>query len=312
MTLISHTDFYFENLKVKQTVKENTVQKTKLPNAILTFNNSNSDGKIGFFQQSNKRGDCYLLASLLSISNTTTGAEILKKNITKDKLGNFQITLPGAIAVKKDYANDNKKCYVTGRYTITLADINKARQSGKYSKGDIDVLLYELAFERYRKEVLKTNQANNQQSQYGMAGQYVGNGTFADPLKGGQSNDAIFILTGRKSKDYSISSNSVASISSQSIKSIDIQDGKLSRKGVEHFFEKMTKDPDRYAATFYLKLDNGKGDHGYHALTLSRVDKDKVYFINPWNSKKEFSLSKEGFFKAAYHITIADLKGSYG
>ena len=275
-------------------------------NPILNFRNNVSDGQIGAFKQQST-GDCYLLASLISISKTKAGAAILKNNIKRNKNGNYTVTLPGAIEVRKDYARDNKQCYVTGSYTITKEEIAQARKnSKKYASGDIDVLIYELAFEKYRKEVLKTNKINGQHSVQDMAGQYTGHGTFAQPLEAGTTNDAIFILTGNKSKSYKVPASSVASISSESIKSIDVSDGRLSQMGAERYLDLMNKDPDRFAITFSLKLDNGRGKHGYHALALSRVDDERVYFINPWNSKKEFSLTKEEFIRSAYNITVSD------
>ena len=275
---------------------------------ILSLNNNTSDGTIGHFKQSSQTGDCYLLASLYSISKTTVGAEIIKNNITKNKNGTYTITLPGAKMVKDDYENNNKRCFISGTYTITPNEIRTARKSGKYSKGDFDVLLYELAFEKYRKEVLKTNSVNNQTSQYGMAGQYTGHGTIEDPLSAGQTNDAIFILTGKKSMNYYISSEQVCSIDSNSIKSIDVRSKKLSKLGVQRLLEQKNKNPNQYAITFSLKLDNGEGKHGYHALSVSRVENGRVYFINPWNSDKEFSLTTDEFFRSAYNINVTDFE----
>lgn len=272
---------------------------------ILKFQNTISDGRIGFFRQRGT-GDCYLLASLVAISKTKNGAEILKNNIKKNKNGSYTITLPGAIAVKKDYAKDGKKCYITGTYTITGSDIAKARKGNKYSSGDIDVLLYELAFEKYRKEVMKTNKENGQESEYGLAGQYIGGGTFASPLDGGQTNDATFILTGKKSKNYYISANKVQSVNSESIKGIDVVDGNLSKLGTKRYLDLMSKNPGRYAMTFSIKIDDGKGKEEYHAIAITRVDKDRVYFTNSWNTKKEFSMSKEDFFNVAYDINVTD------
>lgn len=289
---------------IMQTDKNNRVREILL----FQFNNQ-SDGKIGDFSQG-RIGDCYFLASLKSISGSDIGAEILKNNIKKTSNNSFKITLPGALLVKRDYATKNKKCYITGEYTITKAEIDKARKSKRYSKGDLDVLLYELAFEKYRKEVIKTNAINNQRSEYGQAGQYVGGGSLQDPLKGGYGNDAIFILTGKKSNNYRISPENIESISSSSIKGIDIIESELTRKGAENLLNKAEKDPNRYAITFSLKLDDGRGKHGYHEVSLVKVEGDKIYFSNPWKSNKIFSITKDEFFRTTFNISIVDLKGS--
>lgn len=274
------------------------------------FQNSSStisDGVIGNFKQSSKTGDCYLLSSLYSLSTTTEGKVILKNNIKKESNGNFKITLPGAIIVKKDYEKDNKQCFITGIYTITKSEISRARKSGKYSQGDIDVLLYELAFEKYRKEVIKTNEANHQTSQYGIAGQYIGDGTMANSLNGGQGHDAMFILTGKKSKQYLVSAENVYAINPDSIKSISSVDSNLSRLGTSRLLDNMEKNPGRYSVTISFKLDNGNKNYGYHALSISKVENGRVYFVNPWDSTKQFSLTKEELLKCTYNISILDL-----
>lgn len=278
----------------------------KVNDLIFRFNPEySSDGIIGDFSQSTQRGDCYLLASLYSLSKTSKGAEILKNNIKKENNGSFTISLPGAKIIRKDYEKNKKKCCISGTYTITQAEIKRARKSGKYSKGDLDVLLYELAFEKYRKEVISTNKMNNQGSQYGIAGQYAGNGTNADPLKGGVGHDAMFVLTGKQSMDYEVSASTVASINSEHIKTVESRKKKkLSKQGIERLLDNKAKNPERYSITFGLKLD-GKS---YHALSINKVENGRVYFVNPWNSKKEFSLSIKEFMRSAYQISVVDME----
>ncbi len=268
------------------------------------YNRSQSDGEIGLYRQG--RGDCYLLASLSSISQTKAGARILKENIKQDNQGNYVITLPGAVAVKNNYARDGKTCYISGRYTISKYDVMKARVSREYSKGDVDVLLYELAFEKYREEVLKTNRANGLPNVQGVAGQTAGDATMDNLLDGGQSRDAIFILTGKKSKQYSISPSRVEAVDREDIKApIYVTEESLSKRDTEHFLDKIQKEPGRYAVTFSLKVKNG-GRDAHHALTVTRVEGDKIYFVNPWNSGKELSMTREEFFYATYAVTVAD------
>ena len=278
-------------------------------NTIFNFNEEFvSDGVIGNFRQGDKAGDCYLLSALYSLSKTSNGAAIIKNNIKKEKDGSYTVMLPGAIIIKNDYAKNRKKCSITGVYKITSAEIKKARGSKKYSSGDIDVLLYELAFAKYRREVILTNNMNQQSSQYGIAGQYTGNATFFDPLKGGVGHDAMFVISGKQSSDYEVSANTVSSINSSSIKTIQSRKKKIDRRGVQRLLDKKAKNPGRYSITFGLKLDNGTGKDGYHALSVTRIENGRVYFVNPWDTKKEFSMTIDGFMKSAYQISFVDME----
>ena len=269
----------------------------------------NCDGVIGDFRQSYITGDCYLLSSLYSLSKTEKGAEILKNNIKKEKNGSYTVTLPGALIIKKDYAKMNKKCCITGRYTITASELSKAVKNANYANGDADVVLYELAFEKYRKEVMETNKLNHQNSHYGNAGQYTGNATGSHPLNGGIGHDAIFVLTGKQSVNYEISSSSVAAIDTQHIKTVHSA-STINRKSLERLLNKIEKNPGRYSGTFSIKLKENGQITGYHAVSISKIKNGRVYFVNPWNSKKEFSLSKQEFLRAAYQVNIVDMEES--
>ena len=127
-------------------------------------------------------------------------------------------------------------------------------------------------------------------------------------MRGGVGHDAMFILTGKQSMDYEVSASSVDSVDEASIKTIESRKKKLSRKGLEHLLDKKAKNPQRYSITFGLKLKNGNKKETYHALSISKIENNRVYFVNPWNTKKEFSISKEEFLKSAYQISIVDME----
>ena len=290
--------------------KNNYIEKKQLNNfSPIAFKNSMDfdtvDGIIGNFKQG-KIADCYILSALISLANTEIGAEILKNNIKNIANNSYEVTLPGAEIVNNNYKLENKKSFITGKYIITSSEIENARKSGKYSSGDLDVLIYELAFEKYREEVLKTKEINKQKSEYGQAGQYTGDGTFLDPLNGGNSHDAIFILTGKKSKNYKISSEDVLPYPKgyiQSSKTNTIETT-LNKRGVENLLDKFEKNPRRYAISFSLRLDDG----GRHAVSLTKIRGNRIYFSNPWNTEKEFSLAKDDLFKYAYNVIISDMQ----
>lgn len=99
-----------------------------------------TDGKIDDFKQMGY-GDCWLLASLNALKDTVIGSKLIKESVIHKSNGDITINLKG---VKKSY-------------TFTPEEIVQAINDGKkigkrYSEGDIDVVLFELAVQRFRKE----------------------------------------------------------------------------------------------------------------------------------------------------------------
>ncbi len=99
-------------------------------------------------------GDCYLLATLNSLQETESGKEILKEAIVDNGDGSFTVNLKG----------------VNMSYTFTTEDLEAAEVmladgslggsavvgSGneRYSNGDDDAMLVEMAIEKFREEAL--------------------------------------------------------------------------------------------------------------------------------------------------------------
>lgn len=98
-----------------------------------TYIQNEADGEIEHFEQG-RRGDCWLLSQLNSLSQTSWGRDAIKNSVVKNKDTNsYTIKFAG----------------VDFETTITQKDIQKARKSYKYSYGDLDVLMFEIATEKY-------------------------------------------------------------------------------------------------------------------------------------------------------------------
>ena len=273
------------------------------------YNKINSDGVISNFRQG-RIGDCYLLAGLSALASTEDGAKILKDNMKRNKNGSYTITFPGAAMVNEDYKKEGKISYIKNSYTITPQEVARAKKSGKYAKGDDDVIMYELAFEKYRKDVMRTNRANKLNPQKFESGQYIGGGTTASPLNGGYSADAMFILTGRKSTAFYGNYQTCELISVNTIKGINPIKQRIPSRLVEKYLNKIMNNPERYAVVTSFQLERNGRRTGGHALQITRVTEDRVYLSNPWNSGKEICLTREEFMSSVTGLEIWDSKDS--
>ena len=82
--------------------------------------------------EQNLIGDCWLLSGLNALSNTSFGSEIIKNAITDNNDGTYSI----------HFKVPNTS------FTITEEEIIEAKSRNIYSKGDADMLIMELAFEK--------------------------------------------------------------------------------------------------------------------------------------------------------------------
>ena len=299
-------------------------------------NIAEDNGVIDDFAQG-KRGDCYLLASIEAIKNTKDGQAILQKNVQANPDGSYTITLPGAVVARNHYIEmgEEDKCAITGRYTITKAAIEKAKeQSGKaYAFGDVNVILFELAMEAFRAEVAQTNNALGQRSRDYIAGQY-GPSFIGDSLSGGQMYDAIFMLTGQKSDvydggrkkketcklytpgEYGYVGETPKKLSKGRVgKSADVIE-------VNHVYNKdseLQKLLDRYAGkedqfcitVGFIVAKNGPDGStkagGGHALTVAKITDQYVEVVNPWNTARKERIPRGDFEKMACHLTVTEM-----
>ena len=295
------------------------------------------------------RGDCYLLAGLNSLRESSQGREDLKKIITtgKDpKTGEttYTVTFPGAKKVREKLLAagvPEKDINIKESYTYTESQLHeKAKLAGpKYSVGDKDVLLLEVSYEQYRTDA-KNDKADLKKAKPNMSDRDIEvalhvrgmNARDAkDNLRSGQGGDAVFMLTGREPQEFQRTSvanstdNAVCSIDSNLNMSVvgEFKVDKKQSQQMDSMLNKIEQDCkdgklDNYSATVNFNVSqqtvNGKViAGGGHAFSISKVEGDKVYLRNPWDPTKEIVMTRNEIKKAATGISLTPLSaGSAG
>ncbi len=287
-----------------------------------------TDGYIGDSKQ-NKRGDCYFLAELNAIRNTKAGQKVLQQNCKKNKDGSYTVTLPGANKIREEYAKRGLECPITGTYKISKSALNIAGNNSMYSKGDLEVVAYELAMEAYRAEMYLNQKQNGKTGPRTAEGQRIGTEGNGDVLSGGFTYDAGFILTGAKSEVFradkkryasvtpykdgkygyitrqEMAKRSGADISMYKVKTAGVSEVSSytqKEQAINSMLNKYEGKEGSYALTVSVRVAENGPDGitkagGGHALTVAKITKDTVYVANPWHPNKIEPIPRKDFIK---------------
>lgn len=287
-----------------------------------------TDGYIGDSRQK-KRGDCYFLAELNAIRNTKAGQKVLQQNCKKNKDGSYTVTLPGANKIREEYAKRGLECPITGTYKISKSALNIAGNNSMYSKGDLEVVAYELAMEAYRAEMY-LNQKQHGKAEYGTAeGHRIGTQGNGDVLSGGYAFDAGFILTGGKSEVFMADKKRYASVSpykdgkygyitrqemakrsgadismyqAKTVGVSEVSSYTQKEQAINSMLNKYEGKEGSYALTVNVRVAENGPDGitkagGGHVLTIAKITKDTVYVANPWHPNKIEPIPRKDFIK---------------
>ena len=334
------------------TVKEKIVNKFDEKGVIIGQEKYDKDGKLiesrdfsqvdGNFDTAyqGSRGDCYLLAAINGLAQSEDGQKLLQQNVKQNTDGSFEITLPGAEAIRNDILAGKlgsipaDKVNIESPITITKEELDAAmlKTGASYSSGDKDVLLLELAYEKYRNAVAEFSANNNLKAEdckgIPMLSQTVSSiehkmGGAGDNLSGGQTFEATYILTGKSSavvarKPDEVPTCYVSQPDMQMSIPTNESDAKpMSGEKFDKMIESLIKDSadgkiDNFSATVGFNISqqevNGEIVQGSgHAFSIKSMTKDQVVLANPWDPEKDIVMSMEDFKKGVKSFSMTPL-----
>ena len=236
------------------------------------FNNDNkANGVIDMPAFQGGTGDCVLISGIYAFASDDKGAQLLKDSITINKGANGEI---------ESYTVEFKG--IGESYTITAKELKKATKfklgralgnMAKYSSGDDDMALLELAYKKC------ANESKNENLYFDRSER--------KKLSGVNPSNLFYMLSGTKPTYYS---------PKEIIE--ELESGTLSNDTVAQIgFDKAQKVKDINGDKIKLV--------GRHAYSISEINDETVTLLNPWNTGESIVLSRETFENLKYSDVVA-------
>ncbi len=240
-----------------------------------------SDGNVGNTKQQ-ETGNCYLLSDINSLKLTTWGSKAISDAVSEDGDGGFNVSFYNPQGEKE---------------TIHVsADEVDADTQKKYSEGDVDMRIIEMAAEKFY-----YNHADEEMFKFKSK---------EKPLDGGLAagkTSIMYMLTGKEGHSYEAENckrdPNVPECALSSSRST------LNGEVLQEVLSDFADNPDEMAMTcsfkkqsFLSKLFKGKsGLVPYHGYSVKGVNRDSsgkiesVVLINPWDSSQDVTVSYKEF-----------------
>ena len=254
-----------------------------------TENESNVEiNKIIDESHQGEKGDCWLLSGLNGFSYSSKGAKLIKDSITM-KNNKYKVRLEG----------------INTTITITKDDLVKANKNNTYAKGDGDVLLMELVFEKAFEKI--ENGEIEVDRTFEVMTKHAENESI---LSGGSLAYVVYMLTGDKSIEKVNRFFNDNSVSESDINSV--------KEDFEEVYDKLENNPDNTVGQILFKgssddeiIDiDGEKHKGLnsHSWSIKHVDGDNVTIVNPWDSSKDITVKKDEILKYAISLTYYEFE----
>ena len=289
-----------QDVKLEQQMNtQGQVNRSNLEANIPTI--SDCDGEIKDFKQG-FAGDCWFLSGIKALSATSSGKKYIKDSIVKNSDGSFTVNFKG---VGKSYVISPKE-FQDARNMVE-GDKGLDGTSGifihKYSTGDPDALLLELAMKKYRTDLV--NNKIDLSSMPNYAGAFVCKN---NPEDGGPAAQVFYMLTGKQS----------GTISTTGLQIPDKNETLCPANGekLSEFLDKYISNNDDYAVGFNVKSDvtvkdiSGKDVFlsAKHMFAFEKADANTITITNPKDTSNKITLSLDTFKNVVKTLEYVNLK----
>lgn len=250
-----------------------------------TYMNTRINGKISNTKQGCS-GDCWLLSGLNSLANSKKGKEVIKDAIKVNDDNSITIKFKG---INKEYNITRKELKDASREYVPDIDENGkvVAYCRKYSKGDGDVLAFELAFEKYRND-LKNGNIKLPLDIPSYAYEFLLHAK--NPIEAGTSNQVYYLLTGKKASMIDLKQPE----NFPNIKKLNALN-LYSKQYFEKFIKDFSSNPNKYAVSCNLNIKESipfKNKHHenvkltfHHAYAIKNINSKYVTLIDPHKSR---------------------------
>ena len=230
-------------------------------NILKKFGFGTKDGKISETKQGST-GDCWLMSRVNALSYTDKGKEIIN-NALEYNANSTTVHLRGF-----------------GDITITNEELQEAKNSGKFSNGDDDMLALELAMQKFIKEVKSGNIKLDPNMPDEIKNAIETTLESSDNVSGGFPVLMMYLLTGK----------------------VGASQGSMTQggEGVKNLLEQFEKNGGKDVAMCASFGENTNVQDingntvtliGPHAYSIKEVKDGICTLINPWDSSQEIKVS---------------------
>ena len=287
-------------------------------------------------------GDCYLLATLKSLSELSQGQEFIRNTITTNSDGSFTVSFPG---IERSYTFTAEDIDAADSATIGSTDGSIVGSGmGRYSEGDDDVLLIEMAYEKFRDEAYHGQIPSKPEwpayvlQSTSEANYNAGKST----LTSGNMSQVMFLLTGEHAeyasgdkisseldKMNNTSDPFVAYASVYADNGYVADSNGAYYKDASGYYKKVDENTPANAQRYTFtgagsndrcitlngvgasadqKIDLTTNSVGGHAITISAVTDDTITIVNPWDSDKKVTVKRsefEGYITGVQYMKLS-------
>lgn len=232
-----------------------------------TYSNTRTNGKISNIKQG-EFSNSGLISALNSLSSTDEGKEIIKNSMKRNDDNSITIKFKG---VDREYNITKKELKEATKQYVTHENENGKITSfkKKYSKGDGDVLAFELALDKFKQDIKNNNITPDKNIP-----DYVFDSTENQNVdKNTATKQAYYLLTGETSPEINTENN-------DNIENI------YAKASLNKFINEYTQNPTKYAASVKFKeSENNKTPIRTRFYAKTNLKTDKEYTIYKINSK---------------------------